>query len=271
MPLYVFVYACGASWCGPTFNCEKSCPAATEFRSIAFTPEGSEPAKCENPPAPPVFCDSGPRLLSAWKPTSDCPHPNTANQSWALLANHVNLDGQALTLTVDGNITGGQWYCVAHDGFSQGGAQVTGASYVHYGRITAVLRTGGHGITTLLQVGESNSTAGIGLMFDGTGQQATLQINRAPPQVISLPFAPEMADHNFSLVWSPDSVSLIVDGKALAQSDKSVSPPQQALPIAVSATPSTLSAVGMASITAMSFTPAGAAHAEPLCDAPPTK
>lgn len=182
MPLYVFVYGCGASWCGPAFDCKKSCPATTEFKSIAFTPEGQEPAECKNPPAPPAFCDSDTRLQTAWKPTDDCPHPNSNNQTWAYFANHVVLDSHQLHLTVDQNITGGKWYCIAHNGFSQAAAQVTGASYVHYGRITAVMRVGGDDLVSSLVLGVMNSTAGIALVFDGSGKVASFQVNTSPPQ-----------------------------------------------------------------------------------------
>lgn len=275
MSLYVFAYACGASWCGPAFDCKTECPTNTSIRSLAWTPEGAAEAQCTNPPAPPAFCDTASALEVYWAPDTVCPpkepaHPSgtvttgaaSINNTLALLPDHaVYVAGSSgvLRLYADDNTTGVAAACGGRRAASVG-ARVAGASLIHYGNLSVQLQAGGAGVATDVHLGTADpkSTVGIGLAFNAEGLASpphtiTLRAGGLPGIVLPLPFDPSVAVHNYTLSWSPDTVSLSVDGQV--QHTASAGIPQEALTASVSATPVRAGVVGAADIHGIVYTP----------------
>lgn len=146
LPLFIFAYACGASWCTPKFDCDSECPATTSIKAVAYTPNGTAAVPCANPPSPPAFCDAGPPAATAWFPTNGC----AANESVVYLADHVGPTKVGVEVRADGNLSSAPWNCKG--GYTSSGATAMGASPVHYGRTSVVLQTAGEGVATDFQL-----------------------------------------------------------------------------------------------------------------------
>ena len=285
MPLMLDIYACGASYCKPAFD-PKSLPATTAIRLLSYTPHGAAEAKCANPPAPPAFCDSGAALGVAWIAKNQChepsfpPLPDNGTTAWSGLAfmpDHVLLSPAGeLELLADRNITegpGGKWYCTKAKGIYQAAGAVSGASRIHYGTLSVVLRSAAEGTITSIQLGMSNTT-GMALTF-GVAAPAQQQQQHQPQHAsfcvgsssnsLQLGFDPSAAKHNYTFVWRPSSVELLVDGKLLHTETKNV--PQEALPVTVAAVPTPANVTSSATLARVSFVPQGTLPVE--CDPGP--
>jgi hypothetical protein len=268
MALLVTTYACGASWCGTPFNCDKECPTSTAIKNIAWTPAGLSAAKCINPPAPPAFCDTGASLSVGWTPRNEChkpPNNGTDRSTLAYMPDHVvhsAQDGGSVQLIGSNNITegpGGMYYCTKHYGITQAAGLVQGASLIHYGALSIVLQAAKSGVSTVIQLGDGNST-GIGLLFAAAAAGASLDlvVNKVVAPV-HLPFDPTLAPHNYTLVWSPDKLLLLADAKTV---HVFIGPPQDVLPLTVAAIPTKDTTVPrIATLISVQYTPESVAPA----------
>jgi hypothetical protein len=257
----VHSYACGASWCGAQLDCATECPTATAITYVAYTPAGTAEVPCTNPPPPPAFCDSGAQLAVAWTPLDEChkpPNNGTDRSSLAYMPDHVIITpGGEIELTASDNITEdsrGHWYCSKVFGISQGAGLVTGASLIHYGSVSVMLKTAGAGATTSIQLGDLNAT-GVGMTVEAVGtapHTVKLQVN-AVVATATLAFDPSMAKHNYTVVWTPDNITFQIDGHVVHTVVEGV--PQGALAISVSAVPTAVNGSAIATLTSVAYTP----------------
>eukprot|EP00039_Didymoeca_costata_P002491 m.60566 g.60566 ORF g.60566 m.60566 type:complete len:722 (+) comp11331_c0_seq2:81-2246(+) len=241
--LYLFVYACGASYCGKFDNA--SLPTHAYIKAIAWTPEGTDAVTCSNPPPPPSYCDNGDYGIAAWLQNEE-----TCNGTLVYKPDHTVMESSSITLKADHNVSVLSYKC---RNATQAAGQVMGPSLIHFGNFTVEMISGNGYTNTRVAIEDvADLTAGtIAFEFQSAVNSVTLFANNKK-STIQLDFDPSAEKHTYQVAWSPNSISFIIDKKIVFTAAESI---QTKLPVTVTLTP--LKGSGTASLISSSYTPTG--------------
>lgn len=220
MPLWAFVYACGASYCTPF---RYNGPSTLALAAVAYTPEDGKAVACSNPPPPPAFCDRPNDLQLLYTALGGCDGADTA-----LCPSHVQPGAQGTVLRLDTNTTG----CTRPASCSAAtvaAGMAAGPSLVHFGSISAllVLPVAARAAVWLAVLDALPSTKtgaggtpllGMAVLGDGSKggpTQAQLRVGNSSVTVPLPAVASGGEPRNFSIAWHWTNVTFFFDGTAL--------------------------------------------------------
>ncbi|KAI0947729.1 hypothetical protein AcW1_009416 [Taiwanofungus camphoratus] len=224
LPLAAFLIPGAAAQGGTTCNSTTLCPSSAPCCSpYGFCGSG------------PDFCFGGCNPLASHSLDSCMPEPvcQSANHTFAnfdrILTNATYYDGNASEYDwildqgqiMNTNNSGGELVMLLTQ--TNGGTRLSSTRYVHYGQITARLKTGRWGGVVTAFITMSDIKDEIDWEFPGN-QTTQGQTNYFWQGVIPAQTAGETASnladtfsnyHDFTLDWQPDSLTWLVDGQTV--------------------------------------------------------
>ena len=224
--LWLFLYACGASWCGPSFH--YAGPSTVNVASMAYTPNSTQPAACTPPPLPPTFCDDTAALQLLWD------RPDTCNSSTlpynVFCGDHTAADG---SMRLDANVSChySLQHCPTPAPLAAG--RWRSPSSVLFGQFTAHVQAaaGTNVATTIVAAWDSDPTAAnITWQLPSSGRVALVGVSAAQPTAVTLPWDPTAGVHAYSVAWTLTNVTFLADGSVMHVAQQA---PQRAMPFAV--------------------------------------
>ena len=270
LPIWGFLYACGASWCSPfTYTG----PESAALAAIAWTPlNGTAAATCTNPPLPPAFCDQGATVASLWTPQTACladmlgaPQLQSASPSQVgFCASHAVATAQGIDLLADTNIS---CYlpgdCRGHAAVAT--AQIQSPSYIQRGLLHVQMQAP----SLATWVASLRLTDGVRILewnVSGSSSGASTVSVDGKLYTVVLPFPAASAMHTYHVGIGQNNVSFAVDSASTPLAVFPLATALPRLPLYISLLPLTntvdnSSLPTRASLASITYTPEGGSPA----------